>query len=140
MIKINGRLGTGLAAIALVLVFWAAPSPAAAEGFVPLITMADWQKSSEAERYAFLAGFGSMLEAEKHWQNERHGQLLPFEDSLIGSWSRGFKKLRLKDVYKRLNEYLAENPQDLQRPLVEVMWFEFAQPTVKEKISRSEAQ
>ncbi|MDL2227070.1 hypothetical protein LJB86_05395 [Deltaproteobacteria bacterium OttesenSCG-928-M10] len=147
MRKINNRLFVGALAALLAFAAMAAASPLMAQnyaqhkkvpgmsaGIVPLVTLGDWKDSTPNERYAFLIGFTTMLEAEKYWQNERHGQLLPLKDSLAGSWAKGFEGRTLKNLYDGIEKHIARNPADLGRPLAEVMWFKFVQPRVKEKV------
>lgn len=105
-------------------------------GSVPILTMKHWSDSSPEERYAFLVGFASMLEMEKDWQYKQNGKHLPLDQSLAGSWAKGLQGRSLKNIYDGLNKYVAANPGALDRPLAEVMWFQFVQPKVKEKVKR----
>lgn len=100
-------------------------------GDEPLILLRHWQNAEIRERYSFLIGFITMLEMEKSWQGDKP---LPLKSSLVNSWSKGFAELTIKQISDSLDEYIAANPKDLDRPLVEVMWFRFAQPHVKETI------
>lgn len=93
------------------------------------LTLRHWQDSTEASRYSFLIGFASMLELEKSWQGRHNsGALLPFKQSLVGAWSTGLSGLSLHQIYRNITEYAASNPQELDRPLVDYMWYTFAQP------------
>lgn len=147
MRKINSLFLPGVLAALAAFVVMAAASPISAQnyaehrnvpgmtaGIVPLVTLGDWKDSTPNERYAFLVGFTTMLEAEKYWQSERHGELLPLKASLAGSWAKGFKGRTLKNLYDGINNHLAKKPGDINRPLAEVMWFKFVQPRVKEKV------
>ncbi|MGL4209103.1 MAG: hypothetical protein ACRCTY_06910, partial [Candidatus Adiutrix sp.] len=90
-----------------------------------VITIAHWKDSTPNERYAFLVGFATMLELEQEWQKNKN---ITFEQSLVQNWVRGFDGLTLKDLYQGLNEFAAQaSPIDLDRPVVEVMWFKFVQ-------------
>ncbi len=100
----------------------------------PVITIADWQRMTPEGRYAFLVGFTSALEMERAW---RGSQVLPLEVSLINSWIKGLQNNTFKQIYDNVNAYAAANPGQSERPLVEWMWYEYAQPQVNEKVSKA---
>lgn len=119
-------------------VFGAAPDGAKAtaqEASQVAVSLKTWKDSTEQERYGFLVGFMSMLELEKKWQGEKP---LPLKQSLVPSWSRGLSDVTLKQIHDTINEYIAANPGDMDRQVVEVMWFKFAQPKVTEKVDDPE--
>lgn len=95
---------------------------------IPLVTLQHWKDSTPGERYSFLIGFVTMLELEKEWQGQNGRELLPFDQSLVGAWVRGFENRPLAEIYNGLNRYVADKPGELNRPAAEVMWFLFAQP------------
>ncbi len=109
-----------------------APRPPEEAG-APLVTLRHWKESTPSERYSFLIGFVTMLELEKEWQGKDGRALLPFDQSLTGSWVRGFENRPLNELYNGLNQYLAAHPGDLKRPVAEVMWFLFVQPRLDDK-------
>lgn len=128
-----GLLGPGLAAPA-----WSkSKTPPAPQttysqaSTLPAVTVSHWRKTAEREKQAFLLGFISMLDLEKEWQG---GQLLPMKDSLIGNWSRGLNGLTISQIAQGIDEYIAANPGQPDKPVLEVMWFKFVQPTVKETL------
>ncbi len=94
----------------------------------PIVTLRHWQDSTPNERYAFLIGFVTMLELEKEWQVREGEGVLPFELSLAGAWAEGFAARPLTEIYNSINGYIISNPEDLDKPTAEVMWFEFVQP------------
>jgi|GEM_PF-2756667 hypothetical protein len=105
---------------------------------IPLVTLKHWKDSTPGERYSFLIGFVTMLELEKECQGRNGRELLPFEQSLIGAWVRGFENRPLAEIYNGLNRFIADNPGDLDRPVALVMWFLFAQPRMlAERISEA---
>lgn len=102
---------------------------------VPLVTLRNWKESKPNERYAFLIGFVTMVEAEKEWQGRKGKKLQPFKNSLVGSWVKGFENRPLKELYDGINDYIEAHPSELHKPLAEVMWFSFVQPRLPEKKS-----
>lgn len=103
----------------------------------PVVTMRHWQAGSDEFRYGFLIGFTSAIEMEKEWQGS---QPLPLEESLTQTWARGFDHVTLKYIGDNINGYIAANPANLDLPLVEYLWYAYAQPQVKEKVSGKKLQ
>lgn len=89
------------------------------------VTLGVWKDSSPAEQYAFLLGMMTMVELEKNWQGD---DAPPLRDSLISSWSLGLCDLTFKQIADTVNEYIAQNPGDTDRQVVEVLWFKLVQP------------
>ncbi|NLC23343.1 MAG: hypothetical protein GX776_02555 [Oxalobacter sp.] len=71
---------------------------------------------------------------EKQWQGKKP---LKLEDSLVNTWVRGFDGVTLKNIYDNIEAYVAANPDNLQLSLVEYLWYAYAQPQVKEKVSKA---
>ena len=145
MNKISGRLAVGTLALLLTCLFLIPASTASAQDFayrrevpamdskavVPLVTLRHWKESKPNERYAFLVGMVTMVEIEKEWQLKNNKKMTAKKQSLAGAWVRGFENRPLKEIYDGINNYIAANPGDLDRPVPEVMWFTFVQPRVK---------
>ena len=98
----------------------------------PVVTLMHWKAASDESRYGFLIGFTSAIEMEKEWQG---GKPLSLEESLTQTWARGFDHVTLKDIANNVNAYVAANPDKLDVPLVEYLWYAYAQPQVNEKVS-----
>lgn len=101
-----------------------------------LVKMSDWKDSGPRQRYAFLVGFMSMLDLENEWQAANNKTPLPFKQSLVSSWAQALESKSLQEIYRGLNRYLKENPGQLDKPVTEVMWFTFVQPTIQEKVEK----
>lgn len=99
----------------------------------PVVTLKSWSESSQDSRYSFLFGFITALEMEKQWQGDKP---LPLEKSLNHSWVEGLKGATLTEIYSNVNAYIEKNPSDLERPLVEYLWYAYAQPKVVEKVGK----
>lgn len=122
----------GAAFIAPDSAFAQLPAPKSDEvGDTTTVTLQRWQDAGESERYSFLIGFVTMLEIEHSWQGENQ---LPFKQSLIDSWYQGLQGMSYKDLYNRINNYIASHPDDMQLPLPQVIWFDVVQPKVADKI------
>ncbi len=99
----------------------------------PVVTLQHWKEGSVEARYGFLIGFTSAIEMEKQWQGKKP---LKLEESLINTWVRGFDGVTLKAIYDNIEAYAAANPDNLQLSLVEYLWYTYAQPQVREKVSK----
>ncbi|UQZ88179.1 hypothetical protein C4J81_02715 [Deltaproteobacteria bacterium Smac51] len=146
MMKIHGRIIAGTLALVLTCALMTAlPSASFAQKSGKeivttkiadspiLVKMSHWKESTPSQRYSFLIGFITMLDLESEWQAPNP---LPFKQSLTSAWMRGLKNKSLQDIYNGLNEYMTNNPTQLDRPVAEVMWFTFVQPTMTEKLKK----
>lgn len=102
----------------------------------PVVTLKLWQDSAPNERYAFLIGFVSMLELEKEWQGDNP---VPFKQSLINTWVKGLDGITVKDMYTDIENHIKSNPDDMNRPVIQVLWNDFVQPKVSEIIASAKA-
>ena len=105
-------------------------------GGAPIITLKLWSDSSEQEQYAFLAGFVSLLELEKEWQGQKG--ILPLKQSMVGSWGMGMDGMSLKAIRGIVNNYIANNPNEKDKLVLEVLWRECVQPKIKEAAPAAE--
>ena len=95
---------------------------------LPLVTLKTWQDSTPNERSTFIFGFVSLLELEYKWQ----GKPLSVKKSLIGSWQKGLKNVTLSEIVKSVDDYAAENPQDAEKNIIEVLWKLYVHPKLTE--------
>ncbi len=104
---------------------------------MPQVTLQVWKESSEKERMSFLYGFFAMLDLEMIWQQSKP---VPLSKSLITAWSKGLSDNTVQEVYKGLTDYAANNPQESQKNVVEVMWFLFVQPVLTPQMQKEVAK
>ena len=101
----------------------------------PYVALRHWKASSERERYAYLIGFMNMLEFEKEWRIRYYKDLPPTQGSSVGSWVKGLEGVSWKTVYDSIEAYIADNPNDMNLSLIEMLWYKFVHPALeKEKI------
>ncbi|MDL2272411.1 hypothetical protein LJC23_05200 [Desulfovibrio sp. OttesenSCG-928-I05] len=93
----------------------------------PTVTMRDWKNSTIDERYSFLAGFSTLLELERGWQGDTP---LPIKQSLIGSWAKGLSNVSIRQMDAAVNEYVHSSGADMNRLVVDYLWFTFVQPKI----------
>ena len=95
---------------------------------VPVVTGELWMKSSEEVKKAYLIGIANLLQVE----NAYFGANPPSDaQSFVPRMTRGLKGATLDSVRTGLNDWYAKNPDKLQRPVLEVVWFEMVVPGLK---------
>ena len=105
-------------------------------GTAPAVTLKLWSESSEQEQYSFLAGFASMVELEKEWQGQNG--MLPLSQSMIGSWAMGMDGMTIKSLRNAVNSYAANNPNEKDKLVLEVLWLDLVQPKIKATATATE--
>jgi hypothetical protein len=92
---------------------------------IPVITGEHWTTSSEEMKKAYLVGIANLLQIETAYHVEN-----PPTDaqSIVPRLVKGLQGQTLDSVREGLNRWYAENPDQLQRPVIETVWFEMAAP------------
>lgn len=95
---------------------------------LPLVTGEHWVKSSEELKKVYLIGIANMVQVET-----AYGEKNPPGDaqSLVSRFAKGLKGHSLDSVREGLNKWYAANPDRLQRPVIETIWFEMVVPGLK---------
>ena len=102
----------------------AAASPVRADE-VPIITGEHWTKSSEQLKKAYLLGVANVLQIESAYQGSN-----PPSDaqSLVPTVAKGLRGQTLDTVRDTLDRWYAANPDKLNRPVFETLWYEIVVP------------
>jgi hypothetical protein len=92
---------------------------------IPLVTGEHWAKSSEALKKAYLVGVANIVLVET-----AYAQPNPPSDaqSVLPRMVKGLRGQSLDSVRDALDRWYAANPQRLQRPVLETLWFEIVVP------------
>ena len=92
---------------------------------IPLVTGALWTTSSDQVKKAYLVGIANTIQVESAYENPS-----PPTDaqSIVPRVTRGLKGQTLDSVREGLDKYYAANPDKLQRPVIETIWFEMVVP------------
>jgi hypothetical protein len=92
---------------------------------VPLVTGEHWTKSSEELKKVYLIGIANIVQVESAY----HGANPPTDaQSVLPRMVKGLKGQSLDSVREKLNSWYAAHPDQLQRPVVETIWFEMVVP------------
>ena len=117
------QLKTALCVACLTLVTVFGSSARADE--VPLITGEHWTKSSEQLKKAYLVGIANVIQVEMAYAGSNPS---PDPQSIVPRFARGLKGHTLDTVRDGLDRWYAANPNRLQRPVIETIWFELVLP------------
>lgn len=92
---------------------------------IPLITGKQWTESSEQTKKAYLVGIANLAQVDLAYYE---GKPPADSQSIIPRLARGLKGQTLDSVRQGLDRWYAANPQKLQRPVLETIWFEMVVP------------
>jgi hypothetical protein len=92
---------------------------------IPVVTGEHWTQSSEQVKKAYLIGIANVVQVEAAYQ----GATPPTDaQSTVPRLVKGMKGQTLDGVRTGLDSYYAKNPDKLQRPVIETIWFEMVVP------------
>ena len=95
---------------------------------VPLVTGEHWTKSSEEAKKAYLIGIANIVLLEMAYEGAN-----PASDaqSFLPRMVKGLKGHSLDTVREALNKWYAAHPDQLNRPVIETIWFELVVPGLR---------
>lgn len=96
-----------------------------------------WMQATENEKIAFLFGIDSAITIEyfidkqsinnKNKKKQNSSNLSKFEKG----WMEAFKDLKRTEIAKMVDNWYKNNPDKLNRPVMEVLWYECVVPRIK---------
>ena len=95
---------------------------------IPMVNGEHWTKSTDEVKKAYLVGIANAVQVEAAYEGTN-----PPSDaqSLVPRLAKGMKGQTLDAVRDGLNKWYAANPDKLQRPVLETIWFEMVVPGLK---------
>ncbi len=92
---------------------------------IPVVTGEQWTASSPEVQKAYLIGIANLMQVETAYYAEN-----PPTDAqnFVPHLAKGLRGQTLDSVREGLNHWYAGNPDQLQRPVIETIWFEIAVP------------
>jgi hypothetical protein len=95
---------------------------------VPLITGEHWTKSTEQLKRVYLIGIANVIQVDTAY----HASSPPPDvQSIVPRMAKGLKGHTLDTVREGLDRWYATNPGQLQRPVIETIWFEMVVPGLR---------
>jgi len=95
---------------------------------VPMVTGQQWTQSTEQVKRVYLIGITNMLQVETAYQA---GNAPSDAQSVVPRLVKGLNGQTLDRVREGLDRWYAANPDRLQRPVIETLWFEVVVPGLK---------
>ncbi len=123
------RLCFSLLAIMLTVVSGVAWSAQPTPQDLPLVTGEHWTTADLAQKRAFLIGIGNVLEVEQAMAGDN---LMAMRGrSIVPVLLNGLSGVGIPDMVSQLDTYYSGNPEQLNRPVLEVLYVEMALPRMK---------
>ena len=120
-----GRIGRATSSVAMVL---AMTSGIAVAADIPLVDGTHWVKSAVEVKKAYLVGVSNVIQLEVAYQADNP---LPEGRSLAPRAARGMTGQTLSGALEALDRWYGAHPDQLQRPVLETIWFEMVVPGLK---------
>lgn len=98
---------------------------------IPQITGKQWTESSEQLKKAYLIGIANVVQVDIAYQAQTGNPPLDTQ-SVVPRLAKGLKGQTLETVRDGLDRWYAANPDRLQRPVIETIWFEMVIPGLKQ--------
>jgi len=97
---------------------------------VPVVNGDLWTKSTAEVKKAYLVGIANVIQVEAAYQA---ANAPTNAQSLIPRATKGLQGKTLDSVREQLDRWYAANPDKLQRPVLETIWFEVIAPGTQKK-------
>lgn len=94
-----------------------------------MITGEQWMQSSEQLKKVYLVGIANAYQVERAYYGSTPP---PDEQSLVPRFARGLKGHTLDTVREGLNRWYTANPDRVDRPVIETIWFEMVVPGLQQ--------
>jgi hypothetical protein len=95
---------------------------------IPLVDGTHWVKSTEEVKKAYLVGVSNVIQLEVAYQADNP---TPEGRSLAPRAAKGMTGQTLSGVLESLDKWYGAHPEQLQRPVLETIWFEMVVPGLK---------
>jgi hypothetical protein len=95
---------------------------------IPLVTGKLWTESSQQVKNAYLVGIANVVQLDVAYQS---GKPPPDSASVVPRLSRGLGGQTLDTVREGLDRWYAAHPDQLERPVIETIWFEMVVPGLR---------
>ena len=97
---------------------------------VPVVSGDLWTKSAPEVKKAYLVGIANVIQVETAYQAANAPSNA---QSLMPRANKGLQGKTLDSVRDQIDRWYAANPDKLQRPVLETIWFEVIAPGTQKK-------
>lgn len=109
--------------MALSITAWADKNPAAD---LTIVTGEHWVPASLEQKRAYLFGVGNMLEIEQAMAGDQYQAMRG--RSIVPVLLEGLAGVGIGDMVMQLDKFFADRPDQIKRPVIEVLYIEMALP------------
>jgi len=95
---------------------------------IPLVDGTHWVKSTDDVKKAYLIGASNIVQLETAFQA---GKPVQPDSGFSPIVAKGMTGQTLTSVLENLDKWYAAHPDQLQRPVIETIWFEMVVPGLK---------
>ena len=120
------RLAFLLAPILLLAISLSAWAGQKAESDLTIVTGEHWVPASLDQKRAYLFGVGNVLEIEQAMAGEQYAGMRG--RSIVPVLLEGLSGTSIAEMVIQIDKYYADNPEQVSRPVLEVMYLEMALP------------
>jgi hypothetical protein len=99
---------------------------------MPVLKGDVWQKMTQDSKVAFVWGFGHVIAIEQHLA-EKYPELK--RDGFEAKVVEGMAGTPMDDVIARIDKYYATNPDQIEMPVISVLWATSIKPYIKTGIA-----
>jgi hypothetical protein len=108
---------------------------------LPVATGEHWTNATEAEKKAFLFGTLTMVQVVNDLQVKDAAARKPGHKptppptsvKVVSTMTNGLSQYSISQLIEEIDKWYSTHPDQLKRPLLEVIWFEFAVPNAATK-------
>ena len=93
-----------------------------------MVTGQLWTQSTDQVKKAYLIGIANAFQLEAAYEGNNPP---PDGQSIVPRLMKGMKGQTLDSVREGLDKWYAANPDKLQRPVIETIWFEMVVPGLR---------
>jgi hypothetical protein len=99
---------------------------------MPVMTGQEWQLLHPDAKLAFVWGIGHVVTVEEHVV-KRHPELQ--RNDFVAKLGEGLKGIPMRDIVQRVNDFYKANPDDINLPVMRVIWGEIVKPRLSSGIA-----
>jgi hypothetical protein len=99
---------------------------------MPVLTGEQWQTMQPDTKIAFIWGIGHVVTIEEHVM-QRHPELK--RQGFVAKLAEGLRGVPMKTIIQEIDTYYQKNPDDLDLPVMRVVWAQIVKPKLKTGIA-----
>jgi hypothetical protein len=129
---VNRKRSSTLAKIIFSLTIVFSPLAALAQddaNIVPFVDGTMWGESSREEKVSYIVGLSNLLDAAYAYQ-QGSKNVPTGEQSFIGTLWTNIDDLTLDQCIDRIDSWYANNPDELDEPVLDVIWLDMVEPNL----------